>query len=197
MTVLLCDVGGVLIENPWIETARAMGTQHGKEEAVVFEALTRLSRELDGGRLSLAEFHGRVCAELGLHVEFSAFKRALESSLKKVPSVWGAVDSLRRERGARVVALSNMSREVWKSLQERFDIGSLFSSEVLSFELGILKPDPAIYIEAVKRADAQPGACLFVDDIVENIEAARALGIKAYLARRPEDTASFLRSALD
>ena len=194
MTVLLCDVGGVLIQNPWVETAMAVGERCGLEPKGVFDLLTRLSRELDSGRLTLLEFHRRLCETLVVEMPFDFFDRTLDASLKRILPVWDAVRYLREEQRVEVIALSNMSREVWASLQKKFDIGSLFDSEVLSYELGTLKPDPAIYRAALARAGSPARSCLFVDDVAENIEAAEALGIRTLRAGDLAATASFLRS---
>lgn len=197
MRALLCDVGGVLIQNPWIETSRYMGERFGVESRAVFDLLTRLGRELDADRISLRELQGQVCDGLEVEMPFGDFEEVLGASLKKIPEVWDAVRAIKSSGETRVVALSNMSREVWRTLRSRFDISSLFDSEVLSFELGVLKPEPQIYRTAVGRAGVPPRDCLFVDDLVENVEAAEALGIRTFLAVTPEETASFIRSLVE
>ena len=53
---------------------------------------------------------------------------------------------------------------------------------VLSAEVGVEKPDAAIYRLALARlGDPDPAECLFVDDRPENVEGARAVGIRAHL----------------
>ncbi|MHB8094616.1 MAG: HAD-IA family hydrolase, partial [Candidatus Aminicenantales bacterium] len=60
-----------------------------------------------------------------------------------------------------------------------------FDDYILSFELGIAKPEPGIYREALRRAGCRAGECVFIDDIPENVEAAVKLGI-AGIVYRPE-----------
>jgi len=50
---------------------------------------------------------------------------------------------------------------------------------VWSFQLGIAKPDPEIYRHTLAKLGTRPEETLFIDDKLENIEAARALGMKA------------------
>jgi putative hydrolase of the HAD superfamily len=50
---------------------------------------------------------------------------------------------------------------------------------VWSFQLGIAKPDPAIYRHTLDELGSRPEETLFIDDKRENVEAARALGIQA------------------
>ena len=50
---------------------------------------------------------------------------------------------------------------------------------LLSYELGCLKPEPAIYRIAIERAGVRPEEIFFADDRPENVEAARQAGIAA------------------
>jgi len=54
-----------------------------------------------------------------------------------------------------------------------------FDAHVLSHEVGLLKPDPAIFHHAVKKYGLTPDRTVFVDDIAANAEAARHVGFKA------------------
>jgi HAD superfamily hydrolase (TIGR01509 family) len=193
MSTLLCDVGGVLIRNPWVDTSRALSERYGVPRAEVFSLLTSLSRELDADRISLRDYNRQLGDALGHEVPYEYFIETVDSALKRVPVVWGAVRKVKDAGEVRVVALSNMSKEVWASLQEKFEIGSLFHSAVLSFEVGALKPDPRIYRLALEASGEEASDCVFVDDVAENIQAAKALGLRTFLARKPAQTAAFLR----
>ncbi|MGI6238590.1 MAG: HAD family hydrolase [Christensenellales bacterium] len=62
----------------------------------------------------------------------------------------------------------------------------LFDEVMISTDEGLAKPDPAIYRAMLARIGEKPDACAFVDDRVENLEAARALGIRAVHMARGE-----------
>ena len=197
LTTLFCDVGGVLVEVPWVSTARTLAPRLGMEEAQVFRLLTRLSMELDRGEITLRQYHLELEGSVRREVPYRLFSDALDSALKKIAPVWGPVRDIKASGAMEVVALSNMSREVWSSLQKKFRIGSLFHFSVLSFEHGVLKPDPRFFKLALDVTGASPGESLFVDDSVENVRAAKSLGLHAYRSVRPEDTANLLRSLVD
>jgi putative hydrolase of the HAD superfamily len=55
--------------------------------------------------------------------------------------------------------------------------GDTFDLIVYSAEEGLAKPDPAIYQRALERLGVEPAEAVFVDDMPENVEAARALGM--------------------
>jgi putative hydrolase of the HAD superfamily len=50
---------------------------------------------------------------------------------------------------------------------------------VYSHEVGVMKPDPAIYLIACRRLDVTPGEVVFLDDVPANVQAAAELGMTA------------------
>jgi putative hydrolase of the HAD superfamily len=82
-------------------------------------------------------------------------------------------------RGLLTGILSNMGDTVLASLQAKFDWLDRFDVLVWSFEVGMIKPDPAIYHHLLAKLGTRPEETLFIDDRAVNVEAARALGIKA------------------
>jgi putative hydrolase of the HAD superfamily len=68
----------------------------------------------------------------------------------------------------------------------RYD--ALFDVSCHSCDLGVAKPGPAFFTEAARRIGARPGAVLFVDDRLGNIEAARLTGLRAEQWNPPRDT---------
>lgn len=78
----------------------------------------------------------------------------------------------------RIGMLSNAA-DNW--LDELFsaDDQALFEHAVLSYQVGLAKPDPGIYNAAVERFGVEPEQCLFVDDKERNCDAARGVGMQA------------------
>jgi len=66
---------------------------------------------------------------------------------------------------------------------ERDGIHALFDDVVVSAEVGMAKPDPAIFRLAVDRLGLAPDECVFVDDWDANVEAARAVGMRGVIHR--------------
>lgn len=59
-----------------------------------------------------------------------------------------------------------------------YSLYDLFERNFYSHEMGMRKPDPQIYLEALREAGLNPEETLFIDDMIENIEAAENLGMK-------------------
>ncbi|MEZ5997108.1 MAG: HAD family phosphatase [Hyphomonas sp.] len=85
-------------------------------------------------------------------------------------------------RGVPLFALSNMPAEVWQDLLDAFDVLHAFRHVVVSGEIGMVKPDPAIYAHTLDIiGNAAPEDIFFIDDSAKNIAAADALGFRTHL----------------
>lgn len=186
-------MGGVLIENPWIRTAKKIGREPGTDEGAVLDELTRLAVALDRGADTLRGLHEKLVASLGVVIPYDDFASlVLDKNLRKIMPTWRAVSKIKRAGRLRVVALSNMSEEVWASVGKKHRISSLFHSEVMSFDLGVTKPDPGIFMAALEQTGAAPEESLFVDDTLANIRAATSMGFRTYHVTDSADAARFL-----
>ncbi len=60
---------------------------------------------------------------------------------------------------------------------------AVFDAVVRSDEVGLRKPDPEIYPMTAEQLRVPPDACVFVDDLLQNVEGARAVGMHAFVHR--------------
>jgi HAD superfamily hydrolase (TIGR01509 family) len=79
--------------------------------------------------------------------------------------------------------LSNADVSLRGRLEGELALHHLFDDIVVSAEVGMAKPTPAIFQLAADRLGLPLAACVFVDDWDANVEAARALGMAAVLHR--------------
>jgi epoxide hydrolase-like predicted phosphatase len=78
----------------------------------------------------------------------------------------------------KVALLSNVGRGVIERLFTTSEIDELFDEVVLSSEVGMIKPDPAIYELTADRLGLEPAECLMIDDLVANIDGAKSTGMQ-------------------
>jgi putative hydrolase of the HAD superfamily len=81
--------------------------------------------------------------------------------------------------GFRTAILSNMVWEILTYMRQEFGWLAHFSHHTWSCELGIAKPDPAIYVHTCEKLDVLPSEALFLDDKPENIASAEKVGLHA------------------
>jgi 2-haloacid dehalogenase len=78
--------------------------------------------------------------------------------------------------GYRLYGLTNWSAEKFSLIKEKYEAFNLFEDIVVSGEVSLVKPDPAIFHLLLQKIHRQPDECLLIDDSLENIEAAQKMG---------------------
>ena len=108
----------------------------------------------------------------------SRFGETISGPIEPVHAI---VDELDRA-GVPLFAITNFSADFWAPFVEKERaFFSRFRSIVVSGEVKLLKPDPAIYWLALDRFGLKPPDALFVDDRRINVEGAEAIGLSAHL----------------
>ncbi|MCX6570868.1 MAG: HAD family phosphatase [Candidatus Aminicenantes bacterium] len=135
-----------------------------------------LFRRFDGGAVTPRGFHEWVMETVGADIPYGLFYEIYNDifSLNDV-----AIDVLARVKAAgyKTLLLSNTDPERFGFVRRRFPEVLFFDRYVLSYELKLLKPDPAIYLAAARLAGTSPQECVFIDDMEENVKGAVDAGL--------------------
>ncbi|MEM9033418.1 MAG: HAD family phosphatase [Actinomycetota bacterium] len=198
------DVGGVLVESPF-EAGLRWQQEHQLPDDVLrllFGEYAKVPEpgeepprwhQVETGHLSMADFVDGVMAQmaellgadhpiLGLGVEdFDMF-----SAAQPLDAVAARVRELDAE-GYRLAILTNNVKE-WHLWRERVPLDA-FDVVVDSSEVGLRKPDPAIYELTLGRLGVEAAAAVFLDDHPANVAAAQALGMGGVLVTSDVDAA--------
>jgi putative hydrolase of the HAD superfamily len=146
--------------------------------------------EYDRGTITVEDYWRAVALRLGRPMDSSLVREMSDLDMDSWFTINPDTVALARrlgEKGCRILMLSNMNLEgkLRMYTSARWlggeDWISYFDDLILSCDVGMIKPERKIYELCLGRAAAPPGACLFVDDIEKNLEAARELGIKTHL----------------
>lgn len=107
----------------------------------------------------------------------------------------GTVEVLREVRDSPygLFALTNWSAETFPVAKQRFDFLNWFDGVVVSGEIGLIKPDPAIFHYLTDTFEIEPSSAVFIDDLPTNVEAARRLGFRGIRFETPDQLRSDLR----
>lgn len=84
----------------------------------------------------------------------------------------------------RLAMLSNCVGRWSQALRRRFGLEELLEHAIVSAEVGLSKPDPAIYQYTLRRLGCAGGDCVFIDDRPRNLRPAAAAGIRTILFAR-------------
>jgi HAD superfamily hydrolase (TIGR01509 family) len=179
ISTVISDLGRVVL---WFDNniflrklADAAGKPFSDVKAMVHGDLG-LFRRFDGGAVTPDFVFKNVTELVGADISYEAFFEMYNDIFS--PNA-PAVDVLSRVKAAgyKTLLLSNTDSERFVFVRHRFPEVLFFDHYVLSYELKLLKPDPAIYLAAARLAGASPGECVFIDDMEENIAGAVAAGL--------------------
>jgi putative hydrolase of the HAD superfamily len=101
------------------------------------------------------------------------------------PRMLALVAELRRNH--RVVCLSNTQPTHWRHVIDNLLGAGFFDHEYVSHDLGLEKPDPAIYRLVAEREAVDPADIVFIDDTADNLPPAEALGWGTIIHHRSVD----------
>src|SRR4051794_26254026 len=184
MRALIVDFGGVLTTNVF-DSFREFAVAEGLEPNVVKELFRSdpqalaLLRELERGDLTSEQFSVRFAPYLG-GVEPDGLVERLFAGMRPDEPMLAAVRTA-RANGIRTGLISN-SWGAGLSYDQR-QLAALFDDVIISGEVGLHKPEPAIYELSCERLGVEPADCVFVDDLRENCAGAEAVGMTAVLHR--------------
>jgi 2-haloacid dehalogenase len=181
-TTVVFDLGGVLIDWDPRHLYRQMFADPDEMEAFLAEVTTaEWNAHQDAGR-PWAEAVEILADEHPERRELiEAFHRRWPEMLAgEIPGTVAVLADLRRAN-VRLVALSNWSAETFPFARQRFDFLEWFEGIVISGEVGVNKPDRRIYEHLAAQFGIEPTAALFIDDSPANVNAATALGFRAFL----------------
>ncbi|MFC8370146.1 MULTISPECIES: HAD family hydrolase [unclassified Streptomyces] len=186
---VLCDLDNVIRFYdiaPVAELERAAGLAEGTTAEAAYAPEVDLPLLL--GRITTEEWVDSIASALSDRVP-PACARELGKALADAPFRADdvVVDLLRQVRGHMpLVLVTNATLELERDLAS-MGLADLADHVVSSARVGVAKPDRAIYEIAAERAGAAAHRCLFVDDRLENVEAAIALGMTGVHYRTPAD----------
>lgn len=101
-----------------------------------------------------------------------------------------------KERGYRVLYLSNYSTYVMDIKPDVLDFIEYMDGGIFSCYVNMVKPEPGIYQALIDKYDLKPENCIFIDDSPENVEAACSLGMRAICFDNYRQTSSDLEEML-
>ena len=189
---VIFDLFGTLIHlprdtKPYLRLCRAIGDSSQIRESLVVNAP------------KLEDF----CDHLGVShpSNLPDIQRDLEADIDRAETFPESVTALQtlRERGLRVALISNLASP-YKRAVVQLDLESYFDTILYSCDIGIAKPDPAIYCDALARLNVTPESTLMVGDSQRSdVDGPMAVGIRGFLIDRNGQSSgdSVLRALTD
>jgi FMN phosphatase YigB (HAD superfamily) len=174
------DLGKVLIDFSFERMFRQMGQAAGIEPRQVQAVLAAgLQVDYESGRLDSRTAHEVFCRQTGTQPDYEAFSLACNDIFTPIDSMLPVVAQL-FHAGYRLGILSNTCDGHWNYCLRRYTmLRDFFSVYALSFEIGVAKPEKAIFCKAAELAGCPPEEIFYTDDIAGNVAGARSAGLDA------------------
>jgi putative hydrolase of the HAD superfamily len=203
---VVSDFGGVLT-TPLLASFMRVQDEIGIAPEDLGKSLRAVSEEdginplfaLERGEMSEADFLERLADGLepllGHRPHLHRFREIYFTALDPNEEMIALMREL-KESGRRMAMLTNNVREwepLWRSM---LPVDEIFETVVDSAFVGCRKPEARIYELTLERLGLPAAACLFVDDLEHNCDAAREAGLSAIHFRDNEQAIAEIRAAL-
>lgn len=177
---IVLDMGNVLLSfDPYLILNQVCETD--EEKQLIFSNLFESEEWIMGDR-------GEITNEERYDLVRKRIPESMHEKLKECVLHWdifmepiaGAKEFIRQCKGEemKVYVLSNACNKFFEYFPKHYDLDS-FDGIIVSSKVRLIKPDVRIYELLCNTYGLKPQECLFVDDRLENVEAARKIGIHA------------------
>ena len=174
----LFDIGNVLVSFDYARTFPQFAERTERTFDEIHAHLWAVSPELETGRISSADFISRGVDFIGGGITDAEFEEAFTGIFEPIQPVWDAVATV----SAKVPAwlFSNTSELHERFLFQKYPAFASFHGGCFSWRLGSMKPDPAMYEQALTVLGLPAHEIAYIDDLPANIEIGRRFGFHCH-----------------
>jgi putative hydrolase of the HAD superfamily len=182
--VLIFDFGNVVGFFDYLRACERFAAHRGMtgpafRDQLIDRGFGRLLAEFECGRIAPVAFADRVMERSGIRLPYQDFVRAWEDIFWPNESIAELLGFL-KSRGYPLFLGSNTNILHATFYRRQFaETLDLFDGFILSYEVGHMKPAREFFDACARAAGVPASSCLFIDDIAENVDGARAAGLQA------------------
>ena len=196
ISLILFDIGNVLVKLTGASVIQNNSRKTLSKE-YVWDTWTKIKavREFETGKMSSLSFAQQVIEYYDLvldpHQFICLFRSAAEKKFDGVDVFLTALS-----RHVELACLTNTNPIQWPKIKTEFGLGKYFARQYVSYEIGLMKPDVDVYSYVLKDTCLEPANIVFIDDNLENIQAAAAIGLRCCLVNGFNDAQNQIRALL-
>ena len=186
ITDVIFDLGKVLVPFDWGIALQRLEGQFPKElgktqndPQAFLSVIGDLVDLLEIGAIDFRQFHGLVASRTGLNISEGGFRKTWNEIFKLDANVVELGKELTRRYN--VWLASNTNEAHYTYIVDNFPEILFFKKAALSYELGSKKPETVFFTKAIELFGIRPEQSVFIDDLEENVTAAKGIGINAIL----------------
>jgi len=191
---IIFDLGGIFVELDYFKTEKAfidLGVTHFPELYSQHLA-TPLFADLETGKINEEEFYNSFRKTVEVNLSYEQIKEAWNAMLLHFPAE--RLPWLKHiAKKYKIYLFSNTNIIHYNAVQKIFyentglkNFDAFFIRAYYSHTLNMRKPDPASFMEILKRESLDAAETLFIDDTPKNIAGAKQAGLQAILLQPPK-----------
>jgi putative hydrolase of the HAD superfamily len=175
--LIIFDLGNVILNFDHMIICRKLSKISKYSASKICEIMfsSDLQRLYDQGKIESYDFFKKVSDKLNIKISFNDFKLIWEDIFSLNQGMSELLLSLKRRY--KIFLLSNTNEMHFEYIKNKFKVIEIIDEYILSYKLGITKPDKRIYYEALKKANLSSYESIYIDDIKEYVITANKIGM--------------------
>jgi putative hydrolase of the HAD superfamily len=196
LSVLLWDVGGVILSNAWDLKDRQDAAQQFGLDVEDFERRHEsVVADFETGRIDEEEYLSKTVFYVPRSFSRDSFRKFMRDRSVPLDSSLAAARAVRARGEYLMAALNNESAPLNEYRIATFHLKEIFQVFLSSCYTGRRKPDPDAYRYALEITQRSPDESLFLDDRLDNVKVAEQLGFRTIWVRDPKTLGEDLAAA--
>lgn len=176
---VIFDLGKVLVHFDWKRNVTIMAERSALSYEAILQLVTQspLALDFERGKISVEIFFSQLRQSMGYEGTIDELRHLWNDIFEPIQHHIDLISLLKSRYSVGLISNTNASHVAW--IEERYGFLHQFDVRVYSHETGLMKPDRAIYERACSELDVAMPEALFIDDLLVNVEGARAAGMQA------------------
>lgn len=177
---IIFDFGKVICDfdiGIFLQKAARYSKRKPEELPLIIRQATGLAIQFETGLITSDDFFTGISSMAGLSMPREAFIEAYTQIFTPIPSTVALIKALKPRY--LLGLLSNTNEWHFEYGIKKVDVFPLFDAVTLSYQVKAMKPALPIYTDMLAKLHAEPGECVYIDDIKENADAGAAIGMHA------------------
>jgi putative hydrolase of the HAD superfamily len=195
---IITDLGGVFVLQAERPQRQDWEQRSGMTERALFRLIDKagLAQAADVGKITSSDVWQRMAEKTGLDVQL--LREVQEGMLAAEYINQPLADFFQSLRPRyKLVAISNAWSDVHASLERKFNLSQYFDEQFFSCEVGLAKPDIAIYQFVLHSLHVDPTRTIFLDDKIDNVDSSQIIGMNGIHYRQSDQAIAAIEKLLE